>query len=52
MRKPKPRKLLDTPEKQHARFVEPAKQAEADESSDALDGVTEPMEENHTVEDR
>jgi hypothetical protein len=27
----------DTPEKQHARFVEAAKEAEADESPDAMD---------------
>jgi hypothetical protein len=27
----------DTPEKQHARFVQAAKEAEADESPDALD---------------
>jgi hypothetical protein len=30
-------KLKDTPEKQHARFVEAAKKAEADERPEALD---------------
>jgi hypothetical protein len=33
----KKKRLKDTPEKQHARFVEAAKKAEADESPDALD---------------
>jgi hypothetical protein len=31
------RKSTDTPEKQHARFVEAAKKAEADETPNALD---------------
>jgi len=35
--KPKKRRLKDTPEKQHARFVEAATAAEADESPDAMD---------------
>jgi hypothetical protein len=34
VRKKRPR---DTPEKQHARFVEAAKAAEADEAPDAMD---------------
>jgi hypothetical protein len=37
MKKTKQKKSRDTPEKQHARFVEAAKQAEADESPNALD---------------
>jgi hypothetical protein len=35
--KAKTKRHKDTPEKQHARFVEAAKQAEADESPAALD---------------
>ena len=35
MKRPK-RLPKDTPEKQHARFVEAAKEAEADESPDAM----------------
>jgi len=33
----KKRRPKDTPEQQHARFVEAAKKAEADEAPDALD---------------
>lgn len=33
----KKKRVPDTPEKQHARFVESAKKAEADESPDAMD---------------
>ena len=33
----KKRKPKETPEKQHARFVEAAKKAEADESPDAME---------------
>jgi len=33
----KSKRGTDTPEKQHARFVEAARQAEVDESPDALD---------------
>ena len=35
--KRKTRKPKDTPEQQHARFVQAAKKAEADESQDAMD---------------
>jgi len=34
---PKKKPVKDTPEKQHARFVEAAKKADADESPDAMD---------------
>lgn len=37
MKGTKPKKPKDTPEKQHARFIEAAKQAEADEAPDAMD---------------
>jgi hypothetical protein len=37
--KSKSKRQKDTPEKQHARFVEAAKEAEADETPDALDKV-------------
>lgn len=33
----KQKRSKDTPEKQHARFVEAAKKAEADEAPDAMD---------------
>ena len=33
----KSKRPKDTPEQQHARFVEAAKNAEADEASDAMD---------------
>lgn len=33
----KKKRSKDTPEKQHARFVEAAKKAEADEAPDAMD---------------
>jgi hypothetical protein len=33
----KRKRIKDTPEKQHARFVEAANKAEADEAPDALD---------------
>ena len=31
------KRVKDTPEKQHARFIEAAKEAEADESPEAMD---------------
>ena len=37
MPKKKPKAKRMTPAEQHARFVEAAKQAEADEASDAMD---------------
>jgi hypothetical protein len=41
MKLSKAKKPKDTPEKQHARFVEAARKAEADESPDALDKAFE-----------
>jgi hypothetical protein len=35
----KKKRSTDTPEKQHSRFVEAAKQAEADEGPDAMDNA-------------
>jgi hypothetical protein len=42
------KRLKDTPEQQHARFVEAAKKAEADESPDALNKAFEKLDVKRT----
>jgi hypothetical protein len=48
----KKRKSKDTPEKQHARFVETAKKAEADEAPDAMDKAFKKIDARRTQSDK
>jgi hypothetical protein len=48
----KKRKSKDTPEKQHARFVETAKKSEADEAPDALDKAFKKINPRHRASEK
>ena len=50
MKKPKSKAKKLTPEEQHARFVEAAKKAEADESPEAMDRAFKRLNPRHKPE--